>query len=327
MLAPDNIISMKLFAGVDGGGSKTRAVVLDESGAVLGRGDAGPSNISSRPAAAVAAAIGEAVDGALRAAGVERNVILQFGFGLAGVESGAAREAVTQALLQQFGVQRITLVTDARAALAGALAPGEHHGMILIAGTGSVTYGRNRDGRDARAGGLGWLIGDEGSGFWVARRALEAVARAYDGRGPRTKILEILVSRHEICKLEDLIQYVYRPEALPANVAALLPVVLEAARADDEVAKQLFKDAAAELALLVTTVIQKLHMEEDAFRVAMLGGLWSAGDLLQKPVQTIVNAVAPHAEFRAPFSAAEVGAARLAMEDFERIRNAGNGKC
>lgn len=313
------LLNMKLFAGVDGGGSKTRAVVLDETLRVLGRGDGGPSNISARPIEAVREAIGGAVEAALREAGATLGDILQFGFGLAGAESTTAREILTNGLLQQFRVGRITLVTDARAALAGAVVNLSDPGMILIAGTGSVAYGRNAMGAEARAGGLGWLIGDEGSGFWIARRALEAVARAYDGRGAKTKMLEILCARHDICKVEDLIQYVYRPELLPSNVAAMVPVAIEAARAGDGAAIELFQSAAKELSLLLETVIKKLHLEKEDFSVATLGGLWAAGELLTSPIERSLVSVAPKSKLQNPAHPAEVGAARLAMADYYKI--------
>ncbi|MBI3818740.1 MAG: hypothetical protein HY286_08630 [Planctomycetes bacterium] len=307
---------MKLFVGVDGGGSKSRAAVVDVDLRVLGRGDGGPSNISSRPIGSVCDAIGAAVDGALREAGAARGDILQFGFGLAGAESTDAREKITKGLAQYFNIPRITLATDARAALAGAMRDADDPGMILIAGTGSVAYGRNRSGGEARAGGLGWLVGDEGSGFSIARRALECAARAFDGRGPRTQLLDTLAVRHGIASLDQLIQFVYRPEELPSNIAAVLPAVLEAARRGDALAANLFADAANELAELVISVITKLEMQNELFTIATLGGLWSAGELLNIPVARRVALAAPAAAFASPCHPPEVGAARLAMADY-----------
>ncbi|MFN0206386.1 MAG: N-acetylglucosamine kinase [Planctomycetota bacterium] len=312
---------MNLFVGVDGGGTKTRAVVADLNHNVLASGAGGPSNAASQPMERVIASIREAVDAALSLASIPRAQIQQFGFGLAGAESLEIRSRILAALEREFNTTNITLSTDARAALAGA-APDLHNpAMILIAGTGSVAFARDRTGREARAGGLGWLIGDEGSGFWIARRALEAVLRELDGRGGKTFITNLLAEKFSVKEsvlLEKIINNVYRMDAIPGNVSSLFPLVPEAAAAGDAVALSILNDAARELGWLVTAVVEKLQLQNETLQISLLGGLWSAREWLEPPVREMAKRAAPRSEFTDAKHPAEMGAALLAMHDFTK---------
>lgn len=304
---------MNLTIGVDGGGSKTRAAVVDSALHVLGRGTAGPSNISSRSESEVLDAIVAAVDQALSQAGIGRNSIQQFGFGLAGVESAAARATVQHALAREFPDRLLHITTDARAALAGALVHADGAGMILIAGTGTVAFGRNRTGREARAGGYGWVVGDEGGGFWIGRLALDHVVRALDGRAPETLLSGLLQKRLGLRSIEDIVQYVYRPGMLPSVVAAVAPVVVEAVAAGDPVSRGILDRAAAEVTQLALSLVEKLNLQNERFAIAKIGGLWEAGTPFEQKLVGALRSVAPQAEVGNPAHPSEVGAARLAM--------------
>src|SRR2546423_13077785 len=169
------------FLGVDGGGTKTHAVLLDEHERLLGEGFAGPSNPLRVGVASAAAAVREAIDGACDAAGVRRADIAACEVGLAGVRRSDLRERMRDSLTS-LGISSLEVVTDADIALYGATngAPG----VVLIAGTGSICCGRNARGKRVCAGGWGPLAGDEGGGSWLGRRALQAVAQAAGTRGP-----------------------------------------------------------------------------------------------------------------------------------------------
>ncbi|MCA1622048.1 MAG: hypothetical protein LC795_22785, partial [Acidobacteria bacterium] len=169
--------------GVDGGGSKTRAVVADGGGKVLGEGLAGASNPLRVGVSEAVGAIRDAVDRACAEAGVRRSDIVAAEVGLAGVRRADIRERMLAALAE-LGLGTVEVVTDADIALYGATSG--KPGLVIIAGTGSVCCGVNARGRRACAGGWGPVVGDEGSGSWIARRALQSVAHATDGRGPKT---------------------------------------------------------------------------------------------------------------------------------------------
>src|SRR5256714_3012083 len=165
----------QLVAGVDGGGTKTRAVVLDGN-RILGEGVAGPSNPLRVGIGNVATAIREAIDRACAAGTIHRDDLVAAGVGLAGVRRTDIRARMHDVLVESLGIQNIELVTDGEIALYGAT--DGHAGIVIISGTGSISVGVNRHGKRASAGGWGQLAGDEGSGSWGSRGGLCVVARA-----------------------------------------------------------------------------------------------------------------------------------------------------
>src|SRR5512140_26668 len=302
------------WIGVDGGGTRTRAVVAGEDLVPMGRGGSGPANAATRPLPLVVETILEAVgDAAVSAvAAVERAEGV--GVGLAGVESAGLAKPLTAALEERFGAGKVLVTTDARIALAGA-APGDPDGpgVVLIAGTGAIAFGRGRDGAEARAGGWGPLLGDEGSGYAIARQGLAAVVRELDGRGPQTAIRTLLFeSERGIHTLEELLAKMYRTEGGAGDVAAYFPLVLQAAKAGDPEACRILGEAGRELALAAITVIRKLALEGESFPVATVGGVFAAGDLLLGPLADELHAVAPGARVGPPAYPPEIGAIRLA---------------
>ncbi len=302
------------WIGVDGGGSRTRAVVAGEDLVPMGRGSSGPSNASTRPLHVVVETILEAVGDAAVSAVVAAARAEGVGVGLAGVESAGLAAPLTAALEDHVGAGRVYVTTDARIALAGASAGDpDGPGVVLIAGTGAIAYGRGRDGREERAGGWGPLLGDEGSGYAIARQGLAAVVRDLDGRGPKTAIRELLFqSNRGIHTLEELLSKVYRSEGGAGDVAAYFPVVLAAAKRGDEEACRILADAGRELALAAITVVRKLGLEGETFPVSTVGGVFAAEDLLLGPFSAALHAVAPGAIIGPPAYPPEIGAIRLA---------------
>src|SRR5947208_12237034 len=177
---------MKYFLGVDGGASKTAALVINDTGKSLGSGVAGPSNHLRVGIETAARNIERAVNKAVVAADVATREIVWAYCGIAGADHPAHRQEVVDSLEIFFPRGNFTVDNDARIALTGAIGFGA--GVVVIAGTGSVAFGRNEAGEELRAGGWGPTIGDEGSGFAIARNGLAAIVRAYDGRGAATKM-------------------------------------------------------------------------------------------------------------------------------------------
>ena len=169
---------MNYFLGVDGGASKTAALVTDESGKSLGTGVAGPSNHLRVGIETAARNIERAVNKALVAADVASREIAWAYCGIAGADHPAHRQEVVDSLEIFFPRGNFTVDNDARIALPGAIGFGA--GVVVIAGTGSVAFGRNDAGEEARAGGWGPIIGDEGSGYFIARTGLSAILRAFE---------------------------------------------------------------------------------------------------------------------------------------------------
>ena len=305
-----------LYVGVDGGGTRTRAVATASDLVALGRGASGPANASTVPVPRLVQSVTEAVDDALEAAGATRAEVAVVSCGLAGVEASAMKGRLVAALEAVYGAGRVRVTTDARIALAGALAdPGADSGAVLIAGTGAICFGRNAHGLEERAGGWGALIGDEGSASEIARRGLAAVARDVDGRGPRTRIREALHTTEGTRSAVEMVRRLFRPDAGPTDTAAYFPVVLDAAREGDEVALEILRWAGGELALTALTVLRKLGIAGEPVTVATVGGVFVAGALVLDPLRARRPPRAPPAPPGPPPPPPEIGAIRLALAE------------
>ncbi len=300
-----------IFAGVDGGGTKTHAVVMDEAGNVLGEGHSGPSNPLRVGITGAAAAIREALDRACAAARIRRSEILAVEIGLAGARRREVSARMEEALAM-LAIRELEVVGDAEIALFGAT-DGEP-GVVVIAGTGSVSCGINARRRSTRAGGWGPLAGDEGGGSWIARRALSAIAQATDGRGPQTSLVASACSYFHVSTADDLATALYAPTMTNERIAGFARPVIEAAQDGDQIARKIIKDAGRELGIAAAAVIRRLKMEQDCFQVAFVGGVFAAGELLLAPLRNEVERVAGRAYLAPPRFGPAVAAARLARE-------------
>jgi N-acetylglucosamine kinase-like BadF-type ATPase len=241
-----------LYLGIDGGGTQVRAVLVDAQGRERGRGLAGSANPAAVGRDQAAANIRLAVEQAARQAGVELPVAAAC-CGLAGVDR-PADYAMMLPLLRPLAAHRV-LENDAELALEGLPA---RSGVCLIAGTGSISLGRDPAGHTARSGGWGPIVGDEGSGYDIGRRALQAVLRAADGRGPATSLQPALLAAWDLARPADLMGRVY-PQRSTAEVAEVARLVFEQAAAGDPVARQIVALAAAELAAAALAVAAQLQ--------------------------------------------------------------------
>jgi len=253
--------------GVDGGGSATRSVIISTEGEVLATAEAGPSNPITIGAERALANILEAVDEASTRCGVHE--FLASRLGVAGTDRSRLRQELLDGMRTSFGDTAI--VSDAASALAGGT--GCRPGVVVIAGTGSIAYGENRLGETARAGGWGWRLGDEGSGYTIGLKAIMAALRAQDGRGPETVLKQKIVSHLGLGRLEDIIDWVYEPGREPRDIAYLVPLVREAEAEGDEAAALVMAEAGAELGFVANAVIRRLDMSGE-FPVSLNGGVF-----------------------------------------------------
>ncbi|HEY1757554.1 MAG TPA: BadF/BadG/BcrA/BcrD ATPase family protein [Bryobacteraceae bacterium] len=244
---------MRRFLGVDGGQSSTVALIGDETGRVVGIGR-GPG---CRNAGAIEAALGEAGGGSFEAAC----------FGLSGGTAG--RETALRELVH---AEHYVFTHDADIALTGALA-GEP-GIIVIAGTGSMAFGRNASGQMARAGGWGYAFGDEGGAFDLVRQALRAALRQEEGWGPATILRAALLDASGAANANHLMHRFYTDEWPRERIAALAPVVDQAAAAGDSIAQEILKGAAQSLAALAGIVRGQLFAQNESVGVSYTGGVF-----------------------------------------------------
>jgi glucosamine kinase len=303
--------------GVDGGGTKTEAVIMDTNLRVIGEGLAGPSNPLRVGIAGAAAAVREAIDSACASAKLRRGDLVAAEIGLAGARRRELRERMRETLAP-LGVGEIEVVTDADIALYGATdgAPG----LVVIAGTGSICCGINARRKRFCAGGWGPIAGDEGGGAWLARRALRAVAYAFDGRGPKTTLTEFACAYFHVTSADDLTTAIYAPTITNERLAGFGRDVVIAAKERDLVAQQIVADGGKELGQAAVAVIRHLQMERDRFQIAYVGGVFqAAGELMLETLRGEVKKVAPRAFFEPPHFAPAVAAARMARERMNQI--------
>jgi N-acetylglucosamine kinase-like BadF-type ATPase len=270
---------MKLFLGVDGGQSGTTALIGDQSGRILGTGEAGPCNHAEF--AEGRAKLERAVTGSLAAA------CAQAGLDAARVEFEAAcfgmsggpddKREILRGILR---TRQLIVTNDAVIALAGATALGQ--GIIVIGGTGSIAFGRHPEGGKARAGGWGHIFGDEGGAFDIARQALRAALRMEEGWGPPTTLRAVLLEATESRNANAVLHRFYAPEWPRSRVAALAQLVDVTAAEGDGVAAEILTRAAQELALLAASVRSQLWKPGDLVEVACIGGVFQSRMLLER---------------------------------------------
>jgi N-acetylglucosamine kinase-like BadF-type ATPase len=247
--------------GLDGGGSKTLAVLADRDGHELGRGTADASNYQVVGVEAASTAIVKAIRTAFESAGIAFQPTAGLCLGLAGVGRPEDRAWVEALVRRENLARNWTIANDGQLLLWAGTPDG--WGVGIISGTGSIVYGRAADGREARAGGWGYILGDEGSGYAIGKAALQAVAQAADGRGPQTELTTRLLDYWNLERPWDLVGQVYRSGVGRVEIATLAGVVSAAAQAGDSVAQTIEAQAGRELALQAAAVARQLEFGGD----------------------------------------------------------------
>ena len=263
-----------LVIGLDGGGSRCAAVLARPTAAggieVLGRGRGGPANPLATGTAATGASVAAAVAEAYAAAGLERRPAAAACLGLAGVGRPAQRGPVEDWAVAAGLAAEVVVMTDAEVILAGSEPA---WGVAVIAGTGSLAWGRSSSGAEARCGGWGPLMGDEGSGYAIAVAAVRAVARMHDGRGPPTDLLPRITDRFGVTDAPGLVTALSQPDLSRRELAAAAVDVVAAAAAGDAVASAILAAAGADLAAQVVAVARRLGLPAGGYPLRMTGGV------------------------------------------------------
>jgi N-acetylglucosamine kinase-like BadF-type ATPase len=283
----------RLLLGVDGGGTSTVAWLSASGGRVLGRGQAGPSNAKSVGSGPARASLDAAIKAAFTDAGLETTHADVACLGLAGFDRAEDRHVLEGWVEEGRWAERLVLVNDGDLVVAAGTPDGS--GVGVIAGTGSIAVGRTADGRRARSGGWGHLMGDEGSAYDVVCSALRLVARRSDGREPRPARGDPLTKR--MCEALGvdvpplIVPVLYAPGFDRARIAALAPIVLDAAAADPMLVDLILRPAGAALAEQALAVARALGWQTGPLPLAMAGGfLLSAADVSRALVDGLSRA-------------------------------------
>jgi len=297
--------------GVDGGGGKTTAVVMDGKGNVRGRGQGGPSNYHHVGLEAAGNAIEEAVRSAFRDAVQTVDAAAAF-LCLSGAGRPEDRARIIERLSGRLPAARILVDHDARAVLwAGS---GGRPGAAILAGTGILVWGENGKDRSARSDGWGSLLGDEGGGYWVGMEALRAVFRAHDGRTEETALTAAVLEHFRTSRLEDLVRIIYDQRIPREQVSALAPRVFQAARNGDSTAIGIADRAVAAVAVSARAVLRRLFSPEEKVVVILAGGLFRERPLFLDPLATRIRTLWPTSEIRMSDRPPAEGAALLALD-------------
>lgn len=278
-----------MYLGVDGGQSSTTALIGDETGRVLARGSGGPCNhvSSTEGRAKFFSALDECLKKACEQAHLDSNAI-SFACACLGFSGGPEdKEAYTREVIRSA---QYKITHDADIALSGATA-GEP-GIIIIAGTGSMAFGRDAQRRTARAGGWGYIFGDEGGAFAITRLAVRAALQYEEGWGPPTILRELLLNATGASNANQLLHLFYGPEYPRKRVASLCPLVTRAAEEGDTVALEIFGSAAAELARFVDGVHRQLFGADERVPLAYIGGAFRSAPLVARFTRRVRDSIA-----------------------------------
>lgn len=303
-----NISRGKFVLAVDGGQSSTLALLADLDGTILSSGRGGPSNHYNEPGGPkrLESALRNSTEEALKSAGQSAEAVIHICLGMTGSHPQAL--VIAQSL---FPAANIQLNHDTVTALAGASVA--QPGVVVIAGTGAVAYGRLDSGEEARSSGWGYIIGDEGSGYWIGVEAIRAACKASDGRGEPTTLVRRIPEHLQVHDLAALHRKLYAQEISRSAVAALAAITSDAAHAGDKVAIRLLQRAGQELAQAALAVIARLGRLEVGLPIYQSGGVFRAGPLLLDAFEAAVVLDSPNSSAKAATFSPVVGSLLLAL--------------
>ncbi|MCX7919595.1 MAG: hypothetical protein N3A72_08335 [bacterium] len=306
---------MPYVIGVDGGGTKTLGIIADIQGNLLKATKRDSSNYLQVGIDKARENLLSILDELAASQNIDKNRVESVCLGLAGAGRQEDRETITQAL--RFGglMTRLQIVPDFLIGLAaGTLS---EPGIIVISGTGSVVFGINKAGETKRTGGWGHILADEGAAYQFGQEALKAVMRAYDKRGPKTKLTKKILTALNLKHQDNLVKWSLSENGGLSKpvVAELAPLVFEAYNEGDKVAEKIIDLACRGVAQMVKATVKGLKMKNDTFKIVLSGGTFSHQPVYVEKLKPRLAKVAPHAEVVLPKYEPVIGAILLAMKD------------
>lgn len=304
---------MSYFIGIDGGGTKTKCVLCDESLNVLFQTQSGPSNFLTIGTETVTETIINLITACCNHENIKFSEIESIVLGTtgAGRENDAMKlenAVVAKAKSSEIGIKDFKVVSDARIALEGAFAG--QPGSILIAGTGSIMFGKDNEGTIHRVGGFGRLIGDEGSGLTIGRKGLNLMAKYYDGRGKDTILRTKVEKSFGISDQSQLITKVYSDQF---NIQDIAPLVIQSAAEGDNLCKEILDNETNEILLHIMAMQKKLNDEK--MKIVFIGGTITNENEYSKLLNEKIATFLPKILIQQPDYPPEIGAAIIAKQN------------
>ncbi|MBI5840390.1 MAG: ATPase [Chloroflexi bacterium] len=301
---------MKYFLGVDIGGTKTHALIADESGNALGFGASGPGNHQGVGYDGLRDAVIESAGMALKTASLNIEQVNAAGFGIGGYDWPSQLQDHLNAITPLGLTCPIEIANDSIVGLLAGASQG--WGIVLIAGTGNNCRGRDKTGREARITGEGMRFGEFGGGGELVMKAIHAVAYEWTRRGPATLLSKMFMDITGAKDLDDLIEGIDTSRYVADAAWAL--AIFQSAYSGDPVAREVVQWSARELGESACGVIRQLNFQEEEFEAIMAGSIFSGGDLYTQPLQETILSLAPKAKFVELEAPPVVGGVVLAMQ-------------
>lgn len=304
---------MQFALGVDGGNSKTHALVVEETGKVLGFGVGGIGNHQVSGIEPALREIKQAVKEALKQASLQSSELDVGCFCLAGADLKEDYHLLQNHVEDLSLTQSVIIKNDTLAALrAGITQP---WGVVVICGAGFNAAGISRDGHEIILPGLGTISGDWGGGYALSQEMIRMVMRAWDGRGRETSLTKLILEAIQLSSIEELLSKLYHQEIDYRTQLDLVPLLFEASEAGDEVARDIIIQMGTEVGITAKTLIQRLSLERDEVEVVLAGSVFKGkGNLLLDTVKRMVLEDVPNAVIKRPKFEPVIGAALLALE-------------
>ncbi|KAA3619835.1 MAG: hypothetical protein DWQ05_03685 [Calditrichaeota bacterium] len=300
----------KYFIGIDGGGTKSSGCLINSEGNIRALGETGPTNYIQKEEPVIIERICTLVESLKEKAGISHEKPAAVVAGLSGLGSEKPRVRIKKLLEETKIAEKIMAVSDAATALEGAFA-GEP-GAILIAGTGSIAYGKNTGGEIFRAGGWGYLLGGEGAGFDIGRNGIAAALEDWDGRGEKTILRPQLEKYFKVSEINEAVPEIYVNYTTRGALAQFARFVFAAAQRGDKVAEKIVADAAKRLAEHIIALAPRLDKEKK-IQLALLGNIFKSKKMLLPAMQQCWMEAACKIEVKEPLFPAEIGAVLLAQ--------------
>ncbi len=296
--------------GLDAGGTKTVCLLADETGAAISIARRGGANLQAAGELEVEKVLHDVMEEALAGTDIVPAAIC---LGIAGADR-PDDFAVVRGIMRRIGYKtRVLVVNDALIALEAG-AP-NHPAVVIISGTGSIAYGRNAAGQAARAGGWGYVLGDEGSGYWIGRAALRAVLREAEDRGPRTALTPMLLEQFAVSNPQGLIHHVYHDHLKPSAIGALAVSVNTAFMQGDTVAAGILRGAANELESAALSVARRLELVGSGFPFILAGRIFRSLPWIEQELSRRLPEASPHSRAELLSREPAEGAVALALQE------------
>ncbi len=297
--------------GADGGGTKTELVLIDSSGNLIAKERVGSTNYQAVGGPRVKQELMAGFSKLVKKSNIQMNKISHAFLGLAGAGRKSDQNEILSLFRDTEVSDKLSIESDAIVALAGAF--GTEPGIIIISGTGAICFGKNKQGKVVRSGGWGYLLGDEGSGYYIGRSAIIAALKNFDGRGEKTELLQRISRHFNLNTIDEIIPQIYQNKIDRIKIADLAPIVFEAANHGDTISEEIVKKAGRELGILAKAVAEKLNITGDEIKVGLIGSIFKQKELLINHIAKELYEVSWNVSISEPMFAPSIGAALLAL--------------